>query len=134
VPRAGVAVSKSGTTKAAISLAGWATVTGTIVDATTGAPIAGVTAWIEDAATILDGDKAPWITDAAGKFKLERVPPGKGEVVVYTGGGEPVHAAYTATEGATFDVGTIKATPAPPAPEPTKDDLEPPIDEPDPTP
>ncbi|MCW5802685.1 MAG: carboxypeptidase regulatory-like domain-containing protein, partial [Deltaproteobacteria bacterium] len=107
------------TVHATITLAAWSSVAGTVVDAATGKLIPNVTAWIDDAVPSFSGDSAPpWITDAAGRFKLDRVPPGKGEVAIYTFGAEPVRVPYVATEGATVDVGTIRATAPPPEPVP----------------
>jgi hypothetical protein len=113
--KATVTLVQGASATATVVIGAWATVSGTIVDSATGKPIANVTALIDDALLASDANDAPpWISDAAGKFRIDRVPPGRGEVVIYHGLGEGVHVPFTATDGGHVDVGVVKVQALPP--------------------
>ncbi|MBA2541928.1 MAG: carboxypeptidase regulatory-like domain-containing protein [Deltaproteobacteria bacterium] len=115
----GKAVIATGPTKLDFTLVAFASVTGTVVDATTGKPLAGMMVLVS--AEGLEGKgfaeamtgKAP-TTDAGGKFVIEGVPAGKGQVHVAPKDATFNHLAtrdYTATSGQRVDLGTIKLVP-----------------------
>ncbi len=104
------------------ALVPFASVTGTIVDATTGKPLAGLTvldarpggASLFAGMTSGNGHK----TDASGRFELTSQPLGDGRLMVLDGhtpmmpaaGGSP---RFTLTAGQRLDLGTIKVTEIP---------------------
>lgn len=97
----------------------YATITGTVVDAATGKPVAGLIAFATgdgvDGKQFMDlmTGKGP-TTDAAGRFTVERIPAGKGQVHVAPKDATFNHLAtrdYTATAGQKIELGTIKLVP-----------------------
>lgn len=115
----GKVVIATGPGKLDFTLASFASVTGTVIDATTGKPLAGMMVLVS--AEGLEGKglaeamtgKAP-TTDAAGKFVIEGVPAGTGQVHVAPKDATFNHLAtrdYTARSGQRVDLGTIKLVP-----------------------
>lgn len=76
--------------------AGFATVTGVIVDATTNAPIAGAVITID---TVLTAT-----TDAAGKFTIEKVPSGIADYAVQAKGYQAVTSSTDVEPGKPFQL------------------------------
>lgn len=100
----------------------WASLTGVVVNAVSGAPVQGalVFASTDDRGNSFGGDVLDVIsgkgpsTDATGRFVLERVPPGSGSVAIMAkqAMGAPLGAhQYTASPGQRVDLGTIKVVP-----------------------
>ncbi len=115
--KATVTLAQGMSATATITVGTWATVAGQIVDSATGKPLSGVTALVDNALLSPDtGDTPPWISDVNGRFRIDRVPAGPGEVVVYTGLGDGVHVPFTAADDGRVDVGIVRVEPAPPAP------------------
>ncbi|MGN6104996.1 MAG: carboxypeptidase regulatory-like domain-containing protein [Kofleriaceae bacterium] len=89
----------------------WASLTGTVTDATTGEPIAGllVATDVSGMMDIMLGS-AP-TTDARGRFVVERVAPGPGTLMVMERGsmGPRATASYELVAGQRLDLGTISA-------------------------
>lgn len=89
----------------------WASLTGTVVDATTGEPIAGllVATDVSDMMDIMLGS-AP-ATDARGRFTVERLAPGPGTLMVMERGSPlPIaSSSYELVAGQRLDLGTISA-------------------------
>lgn len=96
----------------------WASLTGTVVSVLDGKPVAGVTLLAgadHDASQFADllGGKGP-TSDAAGRFVVPRVSPGKGALVVMpkdAGFEELAHRDYEVSAGQRLDLGTIKVVP-----------------------
>jgi len=103
-----ITLAQGASSTATLAIGAWATVTGQIVDQATGKPIPSISAFIQDALLSADTDSTSWVSDANGRFTIERVPPGKGEVIIYTGSGDGAHVAFEAGEGARVDVGIIR--------------------------
>ena|SRR5271165_181176 len=76
--------------------AGFATVTGVIVDATTNAPVAGAVITID---TVLTAT-----TDAAGKFTIEKVPSGIADYAVQAKGYQPLTSSTDVEPGKPFQL------------------------------
>lgn len=74
--------------------AGYASVTGAIVDAKTNAPVSGATITID---TVLTAT-----TDAAGHFSIDRVPSGIADYVVQAAGYQQLSATATIEPGKPF--------------------------------
>jgi len=109
----------AGDAKLDLSLAPFATLTGTIVSALTGAPVPGVKVMVSG-----DGFDAKMLgemltgggpaSDANGRFTLGRVPAGKGELAVMPKDGAFEQLAkrdFEVTSGQRLDLGTIKIVP-----------------------
>jgi protocatechuate 3,4-dioxygenase beta subunit len=116
--KATITLGQGVTATATVTIGAWATVSGRIVDKTTGKPLANISAFVHDAllddnAAGGDLDAPGWITDADGRFTIARVPPGSGEVLIFTGTGEGEKVPFTAGEGARVDVGTVRVEPPP---------------------
>jgi hypothetical protein len=102
-----------------MQLVPWASLTGTVVSALSGQPVPGVYAIAFDSAesgrgvaSMLTGG-AP-TTDATGRFSIDKVANGKGELIVMakTGMSQPLATkSYTATQGQRVDIGVIKIVP-----------------------
>ncbi len=109
----------SGEAKLDLVLEPWATVTGTIVSALSGAPVPGVKLMIsgdgfdpKQIADMLQGGGPT--SDPRGVFTLSRIPPGKNELIVMAkeGGFTPLaKREFTTTSGQRLDLGTIKIVP-----------------------
>ena len=105
-----------------IALVPWAVVTGTVVSVLTGEAVEGVKliatrdgAGMGDRQALTDllGGKGP-TSDARGAFRVPRVPPGGGTLMVMpaTGGFQPLaQQKFEAKAGQTVDVGTLKVIP-----------------------
>lgn len=104
------------------ALVPFASVTGTIVDATTGKPLAGLTVLNARAsgassfAAMRSGNGQK--TDASGRFELTSQPLGDGLLMVLDGENSMMHAdggltRFTLTAGQRLDLGTIKVTEIP---------------------
>ncbi|HEX8108156.1 MAG TPA: carboxypeptidase regulatory-like domain-containing protein, partial [Kofleriaceae bacterium] len=104
------------------ALVPFASVTGTIVDATTGKPLAGLTVLNPNArgarsfAAMISGNGQK--TDASGRFELTSQPLGDGRLMVLDGQTPVMPAAggstrFTLTAGQRLDLGTIKVTEIP---------------------
>ncbi len=104
-----------------ISLAGWSSITGVVVSSVTGQPVVGLHAMASgegfDQAAFGDmiSGKGP-TTDASGRFVIEHVPTGKGQVTIMAKDSSfsAPHLAmreYTVTAGQRTDLGTIKIIP-----------------------
>jgi hypothetical protein len=115
----GKVVVATGPAKLDFSIQSFASITGVAVDAATGKPLPGLVVLV--AAEGLEGKafgelmagKAP-TTDATGRFVIEKVPIGKGQVHVAPKDATFNHLAtrdYTATSGQRVDLGTIKLVP-----------------------
>ncbi|MBA3454568.1 MAG: carboxypeptidase regulatory-like domain-containing protein [Deltaproteobacteria bacterium] len=110
-----------GEAKLDLVLAPFATITGTIVSALTGQPVAGVKVVAGGDEGDFDGKAIAELltgggptSDAAGTFTVARVPPGKGELVVMPKDGgfqQLAKRKYTATSGQHIELGTIKIVP-----------------------
>ena len=115
----GTVVVPSGEAKLDLALAPFATITGTIVSALSGAPVPGVKVMVSgegfDAKMLgemLTGGGPA--SDARGVFMLARVPPGKGELTVMPKDGgfqQLAKREFVATSGQRLDLGTIKIVP-----------------------
>jgi hypothetical protein len=109
----------SGEARLDLVLEPWATVTGTIVSALSGAPVPGVKLMISgdgvDPTQIADMLQGGGPTsDPRGVFTLARIPPGKSELLVMAkeGGFTPLAKRdFTTTSGQRLDLGTIKIVP-----------------------
>ncbi len=115
----GKVVVASGPATLDLAIVPYATITGTAVDAATGKPVAGLIAFATgdgmDGKQFLDlmSGKGP-VTDAAGRFTVQRIPAGKGQVHVAPKDATFNHLAtrdYTATAGQKIELGTIKLVP-----------------------
>lgn len=76
--------------------AGFATVTGVVVDATTNAPVAGAVITID---TVLTAT-----TDASGRFTIEKVPSGIADYGVQAKGYQPLAASTNVEPGKPFQL------------------------------
>jgi hypothetical protein len=76
--------------------AGFATVTGVVVDATTNAPVAGAIVTID---TVLTAT-----TDASGRFTIEKVPSGIADYGVQAKGYQPLAATTNVEPGKPFQL------------------------------
>ncbi len=108
-----------------IELEGWAVLSGELVAAATGEPMAGMAVFVVASNNDLDASsgiellmgKGPK-TDARGKFEVTKVAPGKGTVTFMdrdaslAGGGEVADASYEVEAGQTLDLGTIQGVAA----------------------
>jgi hypothetical protein len=98
-----------------IALAPWATLSGTVVSVLDGRPVPDVVAVTEDTtemANILTGGGP--VTDATGRFTVNRVAPGNGSVMLFPKSSITTPAAtvsYQAVAGQNTDLGTIKIAP-----------------------
>lgn len=101
-----------------LALAPWASITGSVVSVLDGKPIEGlkiIPATEGDTAAFADTllGKGP-TSDAAGRFTVARVAPGKGTVAVMpkdAGFTELARREYAVTPGQRLDLGTIKVVP-----------------------
>jgi hypothetical protein len=119
-PASGKATVASSEAHLELTLARWASVTGIVVDTTTGKPLPGINVVVTGGGA--SGNQmmqamlgqAP-VTDAAGKFKVDHVAPGPGAVMLLASGSleHADHHEFTATEGQLVDLGTIKLAPKP---------------------
>ncbi|MEO8701377.1 MAG: hypothetical protein ABI867_15125 [Kofleriaceae bacterium] len=114
--KAAITLAQGASAQAVLVVGGWATVTGQVVDKATGKPLEGIPAFVADALLDSNGDSPAWITNTEGRFTIARVPPGHGEVLIFTGSGEGEHVAFAATAGARVDVGIIRVDAPPPSP------------------
>ena len=90
--------------------AGYASVTGAIVDAKTNAPVSGAVITID---TVLTAT-----TDAAGHFSIDRVPSGIADYVVQASGYQQLSASATLEPGKPFALNlTLTNSTAPPPPD-----------------
>ncbi len=102
-----------------LQLVAWASITGTVVSALDGKPVPdiGVIASApgvegQQFASILSGNMPG--TDAGGRFAIDKVPDGKGKVMLFpkTGAMQSLATqAYTAVAGQRTDIGAIKIIP-----------------------
>ena len=98
-----------------ISLAAWATLSGTVVSALDGRPIPGIIAITPDTTemgNILVGGGP--VSDASGRFSVRRVAPGDGTVMLFPKSSMTSPAAtvpYKAIAGQNVDLGTTKIAP-----------------------
>ena len=116
---AGKATITSGPVKLDLAVVPWATITGVVVSALDGRPVPGLSVMAggegfeeQSFDNILVG-KGP-TTDANGRFLVERVPAGKGNVTIVprdTMFNQLAKRDYTATPGQRIDLGTIKVVP-----------------------
>lgn len=116
-----VEVASGATANVTIELEGWAVLTGKLVAAATGEPMAGIGVYAIASTGEMDGTlglgfllgKGPK-TDAQGKFRIDEVAPGKGSVgfidrdANLADGGEVAEVAYDVEGGETLDLGTIQ--------------------------
>jgi hypothetical protein len=99
-----------------LELVPYATVTGTVVSVLSGQPVSGICALAgTDARQVQDvmTGTAP-VTDAAGRFTIDRVTPGDGAVVLFPQSvvtQELAQRPYTATAGQQLDLGVIQVVP-----------------------
>lgn len=97
-----VIVRPGGTAKIDVELPGWASVSGVAVSVIDGKPLSGVEFWVH-------GNSGT--SDASGRFAIERVPSGHGQLMVNSKDqityGVELHA-YDAKPGQRVDLGTIK--------------------------
>lgn len=109
----------AGPAKLDVALTAYASVTGVVVNALTGAPVPGVRAMAASENADSDVIGAAMIgrgpsTDASGRFVVDKVAPGKGNVALIPKDGGFLQLAsreYTAVAGQRVDVGTIKIVP-----------------------
>lgn len=119
-----VEVESGATASVTIELEGWAVLTGELVAATSGEPMAGIAVFAVASSGEMDADvglgflfgKGPK-TDAKGKFRIDKVAPGKGTVGFLDrdaslAGGEVAEVPYDVEAGETLDLGTIQGLPA----------------------
>jgi len=108
----------AGDAQLALTIAPWGSLTGTVVSVLTGKPVAGLMAVPnseDNAGGFVDamlGRGAK--TDANGRFVVERVPAGKGHLVLVPPNGNMMQMdshEYTARAGDRVDMGTIKIVP-----------------------
>jgi hypothetical protein len=100
-----------------LALVPWSSITGTVVSVLSGQPVPNITVIAgglggRGFADVISG-KAP-VTDAAGRFTVERVPAGSGSVTLMPQTGsfdQLAHREYTVGEGQRVDLGTIKIVP-----------------------
>ena len=109
-----IQIAQGASANATLALAGFASVTGQVVDKTAGTPIANAYVYVSDALPDPDPN-ATWQTDANGRFSFKRLPAGEHTVQVF-GGAEPVEVKFTVTAGQRADVGVIRIVPAPEPP------------------
>jgi protocatechuate 3,4-dioxygenase beta subunit len=123
-----VEVQAAQTTDLRIELDDYGTIEGKLVDAATGAPIAGMVVFVQPAKG--DGDPSQALamltgggtkTDRDGAFEVSKVAPGEGTVTfldttaAFSGGGRVATAGYEIEPGQTLDLGTINGIPSAPA-------------------
>lgn len=110
----------AGEAKLDLVMVPWASITGTVVSVLSGEPVVGVKilagskdSFDSSQFTDMLGGKGP-TSDAAGRFVVPRVSPGKGELAVMpkAGGFEQLaKREYEITAGQKLDLGTIKIVP-----------------------
>jgi len=112
-----VTLAKGSKESVTIALDAWASVTGKVVDKANGKPLANIWMYIEGS-MLSGGGGGSWLSDENGAFKLERIPAGKAELVVYSGSGDGIRVPLDLTPGARRDLGTIRVDAPPPITDP----------------
>lgn len=116
-----------------IEIGGWGTVTGTLVDGSTGEPISGMAIMVQSDARMVKSAMSAFAglgprTKRDGSFRVEEVPPGEGSIIFLDRdasgqGGFIARTKYELEAGGETDLGTVTGVKASSVPEEERGEL-----------